>query len=859
MKKPPGKDDHQLNTLREANLFFSICLGFILLLFTPCRAEILTEYGSLRDFLLGHAPGCAYDNFVTHITEGIARADYNIYNPLDPQTTGFGEYEPIPDGVMGDAILNHWKTVFDAMTAGQYAEAESLRTALIPQYPYDIVHLIDSTNSEEFYIVREQLDSSYIDENDPHIIGDEEFGSFEYSWGLYIYSPNAGHPRVKVEVPHPNDDYISPYLAYDIFKTIDAGCFFFSSVGREVYWTEEGNYTNSKSLCDPTRNARHVFQKAHEAFVDYYVDIIQQDQPFTIQVHSYDTRNRNYSSCIISPGPDDRVFNLPLYDWSGVVGGMVDRTPWEVQPAGLIGNEEPVYLTEFYGSNSQPQLVVYDDSSRIHLIPNPHNLFGYPDNNQFHYRLEEIDACSDDEWHFHVEFDELPDCIEDSTEAEFYGGAGFPLTWENYTAIVGYYHPLTFHLTAALDTLELYVDTTPPTDPGDVRTQFIWNDNVRITWTPSSDPFFYTYRIYFDLDSVVNEESPYLDRNSGNAEALCRQYTSTFTLTDLEYDTDYWIAITGVDRDGRESHFSPVLAVHTDNPDRILYPDGGDTLNYLDEDSVRWLGNEIEGAVRIDINRDYPYGEWEVLIDSTDNDGSDPFLVDGPLSDSCRIRVVALQGIFSDASDDDFAIRSSEAYVTLVEAADQRTSVYEWDAGSVECTYNESELFFLRNWADVSSALISTIEVMGPHFSLALNCDLPFTIAPREASECSLLITFYPMANGIIRDTLEIRTTAVNGVEGFIDIPLVGRCYSTPVPPLITIHAEDEGVRLDWSPVSESIFGCTYDGGFYTIWISDTLDGIYDQFDMTDDTTYFYESLPDTIARKYFQVRAVSE
>ena len=63
------------------------------------RADIVYESGDLIEFFGGTAPGSAYNNWVSHVTEGIANDGYNDYGPewLDVQTNGFGHYKKLSE------------------------------------------------------------------------------------------------------------------------------------------------------------------------------------------------------------------------------------------------------------------------------------------------------------------------------------------------------------------------------------------------------------------------------------------------------------------------------------------------------------------------------------------------------------------------------------------------------------------------------------------------------------------------------------------------------------------------------------------------------------------------------------------
>ena len=58
------------------------------------RADIVYEFGNLIEFFGGTAPEIAYNNWVSHVTEGIASDGYNDYGSdwLDVQTNGFGNH-----------------------------------------------------------------------------------------------------------------------------------------------------------------------------------------------------------------------------------------------------------------------------------------------------------------------------------------------------------------------------------------------------------------------------------------------------------------------------------------------------------------------------------------------------------------------------------------------------------------------------------------------------------------------------------------------------------------------------------------------------------------------------------------------
>lgn len=60
--------------------------------------------------------------------------------------------------------------------------------------------------------------------------------------------------------------------------------------------------------------------------------------------------------------------------------------------------------------------------------------------------------------------------------------------------------------------------------------------------------------------------------------------------------------------------------------------------------TVQWQthSNKPNRFLRIELNRDYPTGSWELLASSTWDDGTETFTASGPASNHCRVRVTTL-------------------------------------------------------------------------------------------------------------------------------------------------------------------------------------------------------------------------
>jgi hypothetical protein len=65
----------------------------------------------------------------------------------------------------------------------------------------------------------------------------------------------------------------------------------------------------------------------------------------------------------------------------------------------------------------------------------------------------------------------------------------------------------------------------------------------------------------------------------------------------------------------------------------------------------------VTGNLKIELNRNYPSGSWEVLFASIPNHGSESWVVTGPVSSACRIRISSLDDpSIYDLSDGNFLI-----------------------------------------------------------------------------------------------------------------------------------------------------------------------------------------------------------
>ncbi|MDZ4121798.1 MAG: hypothetical protein U1C33_05220, partial [Candidatus Cloacimonadaceae bacterium] len=269
-------------------------LFVLLVIFIAQLSHALVETASLKNFLMWQEPNSTYDNWISHIAEGIATQNYNLYAPYDRQTNGFGDFR-VPNAT----DMTNWGYITEALLIPDVVLAQSL----IDQYgyPYQAVQFNDTDSGRTYYMLRELPNYQYYDDNgtiDPY---DDEIGAFEYGWGLFIYNPASTRPII-ITVPHPCDDYPTPAVGYETFQLWNAKFLLIAGAGREVKWTNVPPYTNAKSLSDPTRVANHPYNKSYQMFCDHIRNEFGMRE-LSVQLHTYDwNRHVGHANIQISAG-----------------------------------------------------------------------------------------------------------------------------------------------------------------------------------------------------------------------------------------------------------------------------------------------------------------------------------------------------------------------------------------------------------------------------------------------------------------------------------------------------------------------------------------------------------------------------
>ncbi len=576
----------------------TIGIVLVILVVAGIMQGVTVETENLRSFLYGEAPDCTYDNWLSHIAEGIARPTYNLYSPWELQTDGFGGYH-----IPGAMELLEWEAVYVAYLSGDLEEAEALIDTF--NFPYEVVDFTDLESGRNFKILRETVDYQYFDDNGTPEVYDDENGAFDWGWGLYIYNSEAEYPVI-LSAPHPNDDFISIPIALDCLLEWDAMFLYISGAGREVEWTEVGSYTNGKSLSDPTRNDDHPIIKACRLATDLIRENYRHE--FSAQIHSYDwNRHGNRANCQLSVVQNNP--NLPIRDLSPLHYDLVNQGDYLMIAAGEYGVHSDCYINDYYAVyySQYPFYFVNEDTTMA--VNNDIDLEGV--GGAF------LDFATED-WNnydvfdpfFHMEMDELPNQFSQNTTRyrEFYGYNDETHLWDTeirYEKTRGWYGRWITDLGLIIpDVLELDDGLEP------VAVDSVWFDNVddssmEVHWQPQPGYDFYSYRVYIDTEPVNPEVSPGYDRDTD--QILASPLAEELQVDGLGLNTGYYIQIASLDYNENIS-YSGEYMVYT-------APAVISDLEELGEDGycqLFWQAEQQSGNQGFNVYRRYGASAWEL-------------------------------------------------------------------------------------------------------------------------------------------------------------------------------------------------------------------------------------------------------
>ncbi len=538
-----------------------LLVTLVFLLVSVLGYSFVEEYESLSKFIYTSADGCSYDNWQSHIVEGIASSGYNIYAPYDRQMSGFGQYvDP------SDDQLAQWEEVILAFIDGNTTLVDSL----ITEYgiPYEMVIFHDTETGRTYHMLRELLNMDYYDDNATADTYDDITGSFDYGWGLYVRNLDAEYPGVIITIPHPNDDYITPALGTTAFQQWSAGYLMITGAGREVMWDDDGyGYTNSKSISDPTRWYNHPYNTAYRRFCDQIREDTE-DHEFCVQLHSYDwNAHLGYNNCQIAAGNWNRDYpNLPIRDLSYDHNDMINATPYIVHEQDEIGIHDAVTIEEFYCVYYTSRGFDYIADGDTITVSSNIDLPGYLNNRQLQYSTSGTNRYDQREPFLHIEMDELPSCYPHTNNYWRWFNAYDPVTQKYnmgkvHKYALEFYQPL---LTAIGSTLHDYFqldDEEIPTAPAAPVTITSGYNSITLEWDRSSAYDFYSYQVLYSTEPIQNGGYQIFDRN--NNWRLSGQAEPTTTVTGLTQNQTYYMAVRASDYSNNVSELSEELVTFT--------------------------------------------------------------------------------------------------------------------------------------------------------------------------------------------------------------------------------------------------------------------------------------------------------
>jgi Secretion system C-terminal sorting domain len=546
---------------------------FIILVFANISG-FLVETGSLSNFIYGEEENCDYDNWISHIAEGIAQADYNLYAPWEEQTDDFGGFQ-VPENIE----LQQWAAIFLAFIDEDLNTADALIDSFM--FPYQVVDFLDTDTGRNYIILRENVDYSYFDDNGTPEVDDDESGAFAWGWGLYIYNPMALYPII-LSAPHPNDDFLTVPVAVECFQQWDAMFMFVSGAGREVEWTEAGSYANRKSLSDPTRNDEHPLIYSCQIATNMIRETWRRE--LSVQLHSYDwNRHEGYANCQastvnISP-------NLPLRDLSELHMDMINQADYLMVPENEYGNHDASYLNDYYAAyySNYPFYYVGEDTTMI--VNNEIDLTGWGGD----FRTIAIDNWNSFDVYdpfFHMEMDELPNEFLQQTSQyhEFYGYDTEQGSWnisERYTNVLGWYCRWVEDLGSVIPAVIELDDGLAPTAVDSVWFTDIDVNSVEVNWLPEPAFDHYSYRVYIDTLEIDPDVSPYIDRDDLNI--LASPLHDNYSISDLELNQIYHLQIASLDYNDNLAFSDDYMIFTTSLIPEIELPE---SFSFIENDSL---------------------------------------------------------------------------------------------------------------------------------------------------------------------------------------------------------------------------------------------------------------------------------
>ncbi len=530
------------------------CLCLIaFLLQAVALPAVVTEVASLRGFLYGNEPNCAYDNWVSHLAEGRV-SNLNVYATWEVQNNDFGDFliPSLEQLVQWDAVM------VDFLSLNLQAAQQKLDHY---GFPFEVVQFQDLDSGRNLYLIRELL-NNHIDDNGTPEPEDDEIGSFDFGWGLYIYNPWASRPII-ISAPHPCDDYPSPPFALEAFHTLDARFLMIAGAGREVAYNSPYN-SNNQSISDPSRYLEHPFNYAYHQFADQIRALTGRTE-FSLQIHTYDWNKYPTDRNVMLSAGNGRYYPaLPIRDNSRVRHDLINLSPYLIHPAGTIGDNSEVTVSQYYSVyHSTDYRIRYQSEGHDIAISVNNNLPGAEYNQQMLY-TEQPNLYDVYSPFLHVEMDELPSSYTQTTAnwKWFYGYDEATQTWDadqRYTRFIDYYTPWLTALNAVIDAMLDLDDNCAPSNPSNLAVASLSTTTMSITWDRSYSYDFDSYEIHYRYEQ--NEVMIYRVLDRHDYPELAWQALGSHSFQVDAGNSIYYIRVRARDKHGNHSAYSKELKV----------------------------------------------------------------------------------------------------------------------------------------------------------------------------------------------------------------------------------------------------------------------------------------------------------
>lgn len=552
---------------------------FLLLWMPLVSLGMVEETGTLTGFLMDTCSACAYDNWQSHVSERVVRPGYNDYGPahLDPQTNGFGGFAYIYNNAAGDSTLARWRAIFEAAVRGEWNIADSLIQRNTLWWNYELVRLDEPVSLRRYYIIRERLDLTEVDVNGDADPLNDVVGGFRTGWGVFIFADAPRHPHAVLQLPHPEDDFMSLPVGIQMFQQAEMANMSIAGAGREVMWdSTQAQYNNARSFSDPSRNGRHPFAVLSKVVTDEWSEP-PIDPLVIIQLHSYDHATHLWLPDIqVSCYLDDSKPNLPVRDLAehrDLFHGFpfYPVTSVDGDPAIVVA------LNNYIGLFSSPQYTYYGTDTSV-TIRSVGDLYGAPDNVEAVYCHIGHNVLRDTENFIHIELDEYPDGLWQPLNWTRWLPGTPPSDWATYAHALNFYQPFIVAVDSAL-TWQVEQDTTAPDSVVPVQATDIGGSDVYLRWSPCAyDRHFDTYQVFFDTVEVTLL-SPHISRGTAGYGALGDQLTSGIQINNFAAPVwRYQFAVRAKDVLGHESPLSSSLGITDGQIDDLTIKVENDSL-----------------------------------------------------------------------------------------------------------------------------------------------------------------------------------------------------------------------------------------------------------------------------------------